>query len=312
MVAPRLPGRRNLVDDVGRPGARHRGRLSRQAHALEDGLRCLLVGDQRDEAQPSATRARQRIHVVGYSIEKYYQQIGRAGRDGRRADCVLFYSDWELQDCHPAVAGESSQPSSRANSPSAEIRDWVTHRGCRHQRLVAHFGERIAPCATSCDACASRTTLRTPHGGGSHAVCRAARPFRGGAPKPQTARRMERGHARSSGPFDPQAVSDRRADSEDSRPAQSRPARVTLRDQRRRRRARPATTTRSSAARPGWWLARLEASRQPHPGSSPLSASPERASCPTPPAPSPAPRPPHGGWSTGPCRLRTSTTPSPS
>jgi ATP-dependent DNA helicase RecQ len=94
-----------------------------------------------------------------HSIEEYYQQIGRAGRDGLRADCVLFYSSWELQDCQPAIAGQSTQPSKRARSSWAQMRDWVTHRGCRHQRLVAHFGEQIPLCGTSCDACAGAAAL---------------------------------------------------------------------------------------------------------------------------------------------------------
>ena len=74
--------------------------------------------------------------AVPHSIEEYYQQIGRAGRDGLRADCVLFYSSRELQDCQRSAAERLRQPSTRAGSPSVEMRDWVAHRGCRHQRLT--------------------------------------------------------------------------------------------------------------------------------------------------------------------------------
>ena len=88
------------------------------------------------------------------SVEAYYQEIGRAGRDGAPAEAHMLYGLADIRMRRQFVEGEDAGPERkrREHKRLDALLGYCEAPSCRRVALLDYFGEHIGACG-NCDCC---------------------------------------------------------------------------------------------------------------------------------------------------------------
>jgi len=97
------------------------------------------------------------IHYdIPKSIENYYQETGRAGRDGLLAKCFAFYAHKDILRLEKFLKDKPVSEREMSVQLMEEVIAYCETAECRRQFLLHYFGEEFGPCGNKlCDNCAN-------------------------------------------------------------------------------------------------------------------------------------------------------------